>query len=115
MAYRDLQTDAGAVAEPEDVHLLEPELSHECRNVVGRRLERVRLIPIRRAAVPLLLDGNHPPVAGEERQHPAERDVNSRPPAVQEHERYAAGPAMDLVIHADAEDRLVSARLQRGD
>ena len=78
MADGDLQPHAGTVAETDDVHLFEPELPHELRDIVGGRLERDRLVAIRRPPVSLLLYRNHPVAGGKSRQHSAECRFDGR-------------------------------------
>ena len=103
------------IAEAEDVHLFEPEVRRQRRHVIRGTLERGRRIAIRRPAVSLLFDRNHRAAAGDDRKHLAERDFDRGPTAVKEEQRHSTRRAVNLVVHADAIDRGVSAFTQRHD
>ncbi len=52
----DLQCDARAVAEAEEIGLRDLQLPQQPRDIVGRTLERDRLIAIGRASMTLLVE-----------------------------------------------------------
>ena len=109
MPYGDLQGDARAVAEPEDVRLVDLQVSKEGRDIVRGGLERDGRIAIGRAAMRLLLHRDDPAAAGEDREHSAERDLNGGSAAVKQDERNAVFATVHFVVHADAVDRGMAA------
>src|SRR4030095_8775702 len=98
MPYRDLKRDARAIAEPEDVCLVDLQVPKESRDVVGRRFERNGRIAVGGAPVALLLNGDDPPAAGEDWEHSAEGDLNGRSAAVKQDKRHTAPATMQLVV-----------------
>jgi hypothetical protein len=60
VAGHERQRHLAAVAEPEDVRLVDAEVREEPRDVVRRVLERERPVDARRVPVALLLDRDHP-------------------------------------------------------
>src|SRR6185436_2667199 len=94
MPNRDLQRDRSAMAEAEEIRGRDLEVAKQSGDIVGRTLERARLIAIGRASVSLLLECTHAAVAGKEREDSAEVRVDRRAAAVKEHERGAVMAAM---------------------
>jgi hypothetical protein len=64
MPYRDLKSDARAIAEPEDVCLVDLQVPKEGRDVVGRRFERNGRIAVCGAPVALLFNGDDSAATG---------------------------------------------------
>src|SRR5262245_48425777 len=112
MSYGDLESDAGAVAESKDVCLADLQVPQEGHDIVRGRLECDGRIAIGGTAVPLLLHGDDPTASSEDRQYSTERDLQSGPAAVKQDERNAVCATMDFVIHVDAVNRGMAARLQ---
>src|SRR5215203_993939 len=109
MPYGDLEGDAGSIAEPKEVRLLDLEVAKEGRDVVRGSLECDGLIAVGRPAVPLLLHCDDPAAAGEDREHFAERHLDGGPAAMKQDKRNAVSAAMHFVIHLDAVDRRMAA------
>jgi hypothetical protein len=108
MPYGNLEGDAGAVAEPEDVCFVDLQVSKESSDIVRRGLERNGRIAIASTAVPLFLHGDGPAAGSENREHSAERDIDGRPAAVKQDERNAVFATMQFVVHVDAVDRSIT-------
>src|SRR5688572_10818520 len=102
MSNGDLKGDAGPIAEPEDVRLVDFEVPQKSRDVIRGGLECDGLIAIGCTAVPLLLYGDDPAAAGEEWEHFAERHLDGGPAAVKQDKRNAVSAAMHFVVHVDA-------------
>ena len=109
MSYGDLESNAGAVAEPKDVCLVDLQVPKEGRDVVRGGLERDGRIAISGATVPLLLHRDDPAAAGKDREHSTERDLNRGPAAMKQDERNAISTTMRFVVHVDAVDRGMAA------
>jgi hypothetical protein len=114
MPARHLERHAGAVAEAEEVRLGDAEVPEQRRDVVGRSVEANRRVAVGGAAVALFLDGDDATSPGQERDYPAEGDVDGRTAAVEQDQRNAAGGAVGLVVHRDAVHGGVAAVRQRG-
>src|SRR5687767_320133 len=99
MPYGDLEADAGPVAEPKDVRLVDLEVPQEGRDVIRGRLECDGLIAIGCAAVPLFLHRDDPAASREDREHFAECHLDGGPAAVKQDEWNAVSAAMHLVVH----------------
>ena len=84
MSYGDLQGDARAVAEPENVRLVDLQVPKEGRDIVGGGLERDGRIAIGRAAMRLLLQRDDPAAA-------------------------ALSTTMHFVVHVNSGDRCLTA------
>src|SRR5687768_13253935 len=98
MSYGDLEGDAGPIAEPEEVRLVDLEVPQEGRDVVRGGLECDGLIAIGCAAVPLFLHGDDPAASGEDREHSAERHLDGGPTAVKQDKRNAVSATMHFVV-----------------
>lgn len=101
MPYGDLQSDAGAVAESEDIRFLDPQVPKEGGHIVRRAFKGERLIAIGRATVPLLLERDNPTSACKYREHSAECDLNRRPTTVKQNEGNTVSAAMHFVVDAN--------------
>src|SRR5688572_21305719 len=101
MPYGDLESDAGPIAEPKEVRLLDLEVPKEGRDVIRGGLEGNGLVAVGCAAVPLLFHCDDPAAAGEDREHLAERHVDGGPAAVKQDKRNAVSAAMHFVVHVD--------------
>ena len=109
MSYGDLQGDARAVAEPENVRLVDLQVPKEGRDIVRGGLERDGRIAIGRAAMRLLLERDDPAAAGKDREHFAEGDLNGGSAAVKQDERDALFTTIHFVVHVNAVNRGMAA------
>ena len=61
MPDRHLESDSATHAVAHDIGLLDPEMTQQCRRIVGHLLVRDRAVDVGGVAVALLLDGDHLP------------------------------------------------------
>src|SRR5688572_16197367 len=102
MPNGDLQCDARAVAEAEEIGLRNLKVPKQPGDVVGRTLEREWLIAIGGTSVALLFEGDHSAGAGKEWEYLAKVRVDRRAATVEQNERCPVVAAMNFVIDMDA-------------
>ena len=110
MPQGDLQRDLAAVAVSEEVGLGDVQVLEQRDGVIGGLREGEGTVDVRGAAVSLLVEGDHLSRPREQREQLAERGLDVRAAAVQQHERYAVlrRLSLDLVVELKPVHRRVA-------